>query len=156
MVLVTFDDVGCDDRTTKPGLGDADIALDVVMSVAAVGFFGWMEMDGLTRTILTVRFSPCDCNDSSLAVTILRFKVAPAAAACSCGRVVSLAGLPAMEMEAKILAMARKKHGHRLIFNWSKNSQSKNSLRLFHDHLCEDFWPLPTAETMAIEVPQGY
>ncbi len=94
IVFVTFAVVVWAGRTTKPGFDVVDsVALDDVTSVAVVGFFGWMEMDGFTRTILTVRFSLCDC-DKSAVVTILRFSAAEVAADWSWGSVVSFAGLP--------------------------------------------------------------
>ena len=52
-VFVTADGA-CVILTVKPGFIDDEIAPLDVTNVAAVAFFGWMEMDGLTRTILTV------------------------------------------------------------------------------------------------------
>ncbi len=54
-VFVTLEGA-CDIFTVNPGLicpVDDMLPVDVT-SVAVVGFFGWMEMAGLTRTILTV------------------------------------------------------------------------------------------------------
>ena len=52
-VLVT-DDGACVILTVKPGLIVDEIAPLDVTNVAAVGLLGCIEMDGLTRTILTV------------------------------------------------------------------------------------------------------